>query len=583
MFGFFGKYGNDVEEYDLSLLTKDNCIYRKYSHDGLVIQHKTLNKFLNDKVFCDDEKYFFLLEGVILNDDELYMRYSVNDELKSLLPYLYETEGETFWNVLRGSFSGVFYDKKNDILLVYTDHIGSKFVFYASINNTCYFSSDLKILIDTLSKSTHLQYSIQFAYSMLTFGYSPNYQTIIDRIQRLPAGHYIKMQDGKMTVNKYHQFTNLPSKTSLDENVEQLDVLFRQALTRILRKNEQYGYDNYMPLSAGLDSRIVTCVGNQLAKNPIYSITYSQTGYYDETIPKEISKYLGTKMIFTALDGGEYLKKIDESVSRTCGLIHYSGPAQVMEGVKKIDLENVGVIATGMHGGDVVGTSFTKKSYSQKPFWGFEAYSLKLLPSLKKHLSPQFYDIYSNQEIYSLYVRGFSCANLGSPIIFQDFTESYSPFCDVDFLEFAYSIDVKQRWDHVLYDAWILKKYPEMAKWKHNGTREIGEKEYPISVFSRRIPMKSLLKRTLMFILKKTRTYNFELITNGTSMNPIDSWLRDNDSLQNYFDNYLKNNEWLLQIDKQLQADAKYLYKNGTGMEKMQVLTLLATMKNYMI
>lgn len=86
-----------------------------------------------------------------------------------------------------------------------------------------------------------------------------------------------------------------------------------------------------------------------------------------------------------------------------------------------------------------------------------------------------------------------------------------------------------------------------------------------------------------MFILKKTGTYNFELITNGTSMNPIDSWLRDNDSLQNYFDNYLKNNEWLLQIDKQLQADAKYLYKNGTGMEKMQVLTLLATMKNYMI
>ena len=64
MFGFFGKYGNDVEEYDLSLLTKDNCIYRKYSHDGLVIQHKTLNKFLNDKVFCDDEKYFFLLAFV---------------------------------------------------------------------------------------------------------------------------------------------------------------------------------------------------------------------------------------------------------------------------------------------------------------------------------------------------------------------------------------------------------------------------------------------------------------------------------------------------------------------------------------
>ena len=574
MYGYFGKYGSINVEFDLSKI-EGKTITRNFSSGEFSIQQKTLQKFEHDKVFVQLDNLFFSTEGVILNLSELFDLYEVTN-LEQLIPLLYNKLGEQFFNVFRGSFSGILYDKGKDLLLIYNDQIGSKLLFYTTKEGNHFFASDLHVLFESLSQRFELQYDKQFSYSMLTFAYSPNCHTLIDGISRIPAGHYVRIEKGTLELKQYHQFQNNPVQKSISETIETLDVLFRQAVKRILSKNEQYGYENCMPLSAGLDSRMTNWVAHQLTNKPIKNVTYSQKGYYDEIIPKEIAAFLGNSMTFQALDGGDYLKSIDESVQLSCGVIHYSGIAQTAYGFSSVDLENVGVIGTGMHGGDVVGTSYTKKDSLQKPTYGFEGYSVKLLDCLRKYLPESYSDDFENQEIYSLYVRGFNCANLGSPILFQNYTESYSPFCDVDFLGYLYSVDFHKRWGYKLYDAWIINKYPEAAKWLHNGKRKIKSGKCEISLCGRRMPLNTVPRRIVMFLLKKTKVYNFERTTLGDSMNPMDSWIERNDSLREAINQYYISNIKLLNFDSNLKQAAISLFENGVVMEQLQVITLLA-------
>ena len=67
----------------------------------------------------------------------------------------------------------------------------------------------------------------------------------------------------------------------MDQNIECIDAAFRKAVERAIRKNEEYGYSHFLPLSAGLDSRMTNRIAHGLAKTPIYNITYSQTGFFD--------------------------------------------------------------------------------------------------------------------------------------------------------------------------------------------------------------------------------------------------------------------------------------------------------------
>ena len=88
------------------------------------MKRNTLNKYLQDKIFCQNEDYVLILEGVILNKAELCNQYGA--ELSQVIVRLYEEMGNEFPKVLRGSFSGAVYEKKADRWILYTDQIGTK-------------------------------------------------------------------------------------------------------------------------------------------------------------------------------------------------------------------------------------------------------------------------------------------------------------------------------------------------------------------------------------------------------------------------------------------------------------------------
>lgn len=92
-----------------------NLLVENIEGKNFYIERRTIRKFLNDKVFAEDEKYVVLTEGVILNSKQLMAKYGKNN-LKDTIVEMYEKNGETFFNEFRGSFQW----------LIYTNHVASK-------------------------------------------------------------------------------------------------------------------------------------------------------------------------------------------------------------------------------------------------------------------------------------------------------------------------------------------------------------------------------------------------------------------------------------------------------------------------
>ena len=165
-----------------------------------------------------------------------------------------------------------------------------------------------------------------------------------------------------------------------------------------------------------------------------------------------------------------------------------------------------------------------------------------------------------------------------SPLIQQQFGESYSPFCDVDVIETAWQAPIEQRWQYKLYDLWIIRKYPDMKAWKHNGIYTIGHRPRTICLFGRNIPYNELPKRSIWYILKKLHIHDSGRETTGNTMTPEDDWMEQNKALKKWSENYIRDNIRLLNPFPEVQIMAEKFF-HGNATERMQVLSLLACLR----
>ncbi|MHA1983349.1 MAG: asparagine synthase-related protein, partial [Candidatus Hodarchaeales archaeon] len=356
------------------------------------------------------------------------------------------------------------------------------------------------------------------------------------------------------------------------EFIEQLDKLFRQAVKRAFLKDKEYGLDHVVALSGGLDSRMLTWVAHDLGYTDILNFTFSQSNYLDEKIAKRIATDLNHEWIFKALDGGNYLKYIEEMIVINFALSSTSGLSLGKELIDSIDHDKFGIYHTGDLGDVILGT-FYPNNYISPYVKGTGGYSMKLLHRIKdvNHIMK-----YENEEIFKFYTRGFN-ANLVSLIAYQQKNEAYSPFCDIDFFEYAIKIPVELRFKHQIYFKWILSKYPEAANYKWEKINaKITDKT--INIKGKRIPLKQFPSRVFKFLLhkivpkrKKTATPNH--------MNPHDYWYSNNNSLKEFINRSFSNNIQFLTEYPELHNDCIELFKDGSVGEKLQVLDLLVGYK----
>ncbi len=222
----------------------------------------------------------------------------------------FHTEGDTEvllhafaeWGIdaltkLNGMFAFAIWDRSTRRLFLVRDRFGVKPLYYAVFADKVVFASEIKAIL-TLP-DFRCQPDLEGLVEYLTFQNFFTDRTLYRGVRLLPAGSYLVFEPGKKSPEpvRYWDFEFVePSRPRSEaEYLEELDVLFRQAVNRQLVSDVEIG----AYLSGGVDSGAITAIAaTQLPYIRSFTCGFdlnSASGIelgFDERAPAELMSYL---------------------------------------------------------------------------------------------------------------------------------------------------------------------------------------------------------------------------------------------------------------------------------------------------
>jgi len=157
-----------------------------------------------------------------------------------------------------GMFALAFWDRKERQLLLARDRYGIKPLYYARQGEVFSFASEQKAILAQTDFRREINLPALLEY--FTFQNIFTDQTLLKDIRVLPAGHYGVMREGSgdLSLHQYwdYHFCEPEYPASREEYLEELDRLFRQAVSRQLVSDVEVG----AYLSGGMDSGSITAI-----------------------------------------------------------------------------------------------------------------------------------------------------------------------------------------------------------------------------------------------------------------------------------------------------------------------------------
>ncbi len=271
--------------------------FRRLSIIDLSMGHQPL--------FNEDKSLVLTFNGEIYNYQELREElisagHTFETHVDSeVLLHGYEQWGKNLLNKLRGMFAFVIWDKNKKELFGARDFFGIKPMYYANMNGTFMYGSEIKSFLHHPDFKKELNEAALENY--LTFQYSPCAETFFKGVFKLLPAHYFTYKDGKLTTQRYWDINfNADEKPNLDEWVEKISETFKNSVEAHKIADVEVGSF----LSSGVDSSYVAAVANV---DKTFTVGFGEDEKYNEIgYAKEFSKYIGKENISKVITPEEY-------------------------------------------------------------------------------------------------------------------------------------------------------------------------------------------------------------------------------------------------------------------------------------
>jgi asparagine synthase (glutamine-hydrolysing) len=239
-------------------------------------------------MLSEDERVVLSFNGEIYNFQEL------RRELQGA-GYVFRTDSDSevilhgwrHWGVdcvrhFHGMFVFAVYDAKTRTLFLARDRLGVKPLHYAQIaDGSVIFGSELKALL--AHPALRREPDLAAIDDYLAFGYVPDHACIVRGVKKLPAGHFLLLQQGKpmpQPVEYWDIDFSKRIKGSQAELEEELLRLMQQAVASRMIADVPLGAF----LSGGVDSSSVVALMAEISKQPVKTCSIGfDVGELDES------------------------------------------------------------------------------------------------------------------------------------------------------------------------------------------------------------------------------------------------------------------------------------------------------------
>lgn len=294
------------------------------------------------------------LEGKKQNSEDLFTELNLLATVE---------EVQKFATKVRGQFSFIF--ENDEVILAYVDKIRSFPILTYSSNDRLFISNSIKYF-DTLKSNNNHNENAVLAFEMS--GYTLGNETLYLGLESVEQGSFILYRKDEKAIykEKYYSFfeeNNFQSSTS--ELLEDLNNVVNQSIARLI--NIANGRKIILPLSAGLDSRLILGKLVELGYSNILTYTYGSKNIWEREVAEKSANQLGVEWIFLNLTNSKkeyHTEERQEYFKRMCYYIsvphladYYS--LKILQSQYAVDLEN-SVIVNGQTGDFISGAHIPK-------------------------------------------------------------------------------------------------------------------------------------------------------------------------------------------------------------------------------
>jgi asparagine synthase (glutamine-hydrolysing) len=246
----------------------------------------------------EDKTVWVVFNGEIYNYRELRRdlesrghRFYTHSDTECIV-HAYEEFGEACFAKLRGMFAISIVDLRTRKMVLARDRLGKKPLFYTTTRDRILaFASELKCLFAVPGFQPSV--SMPATRDYFSMGYVPEPHTIYEQVSKLPPAHYMVVQDGKLTQQRYWQPAFGP-KWQLSEAAlkEQLTAQLEDAVRARLVSDVPFGAF----LSGGIDSSVVAVLMARNLSAPVktFTIGFKEAAFNELPDARAVANHIGS-------------------------------------------------------------------------------------------------------------------------------------------------------------------------------------------------------------------------------------------------------------------------------------------------
>ena len=192
---------------------------------------------------------------------------------------------------LNGMFALVIWDESKNTFFAARDHMGIKPFFYSIQNGTFYFASEIKAILANPDFKKELDEENIGYY--LTFSATPSPHTLFKNVKKLPAAHYLIIQNGNVSEKEFWNPAKTPHEPKTESYyIEEVRHLLSESIQSQMVSDVPFGCF----LSGGIDSSTNATLMSRALGKPVetFSVGSKEFEKYNEfEYSRLVAKQLG--------------------------------------------------------------------------------------------------------------------------------------------------------------------------------------------------------------------------------------------------------------------------------------------------